>query len=184
MFEMELPRNLLGVLIIEQALSTLVCVRFLLKNAPQSSFLVANSQNFTVLHAAASIKEHGRDDLAVDLILNQLLDFFDPDINQLNQVSLSGYTALHFAIFNANIGVVKNLLAKGADPNIHDRDGHSSYNMSKIVCEDFQKTSDAYVDLQSTRPRNDQLRLAKNRRERVFNLLGKHLEGTLDSKTE
>jgi hypothetical protein len=169
MFEMGFSRTLLGVLIMEQSLSTLACINFLIENVPETNFIVASIQGYTALHAVSQIRDHGRDNIAVHLILLRLLEFFKPTIKQVNQLSLDGYTALHFAVSTANFDVMRTLVEKGADPNAKDASGLSPKDMINLTCGNVEEDPDTYIDATDPRPRAEQIRLAKNRREKILN---------------
>jgi ankyrin repeat protein len=174
MFEMGFSRTLLGVLIMEQSLSTLACINFLVENVPETNFIVASIQGYTALHAVSQIREHGRDNIAVHLILLRLLEFFKPTIEQVNQLSLDGYTALHFAVSTANFDVVRKLVEKGADPNVKDASGLSPKDIINLTYGDVEEDPDTYIDATDSRPRGEQIILVKNRREKILHLFEGH----------
>lgn len=182
MFEMGYSRSLLGVLIAEQSLSTLVCIDYLFGIVPQPRFVVASIRDYTALHAVAQIKEGGRDNIALHLILLRLLEGFKPTATQVNQISQDGYTALHFAVINANVDVARTLLENGADPSIKNHDGFSPFDYIQEILPHVDEDPASYIDASDPRPEKDQVRLAKGKREDILRLLSKHSNKLNDSK--
>jgi ankyrin repeat protein len=181
MFEMGYSHSLLGILIAEQSLSTLVCIDYLFGIVPQPKFVVASIRDYTALHAVARIKEAGRDDIALHLILLRLIEGFKPTTAQINQISQDGYTALHFAVINANVNVARTLLENGADPFIKSNDENSSFDYIQVTLPHVDEDPASYIDASDPRPEEDQVRLAKGRREGILRLLTEHSNKPNDS---
>jgi ankyrin repeat protein len=170
MFELEYPSSILGVLIKEQSISTLVCLDYLFAQAEPPNFIVASANGFTVLHAVAKVSERGRDDAACQLTTLRLLEIFKPDKAQINQKTLTGHTAIHFAAIAANVSVAKELVKRGADPTIEDNEGVSAIDWIQMVLGAFDETSDLYVDPADPRPEENQIAGARRRREDILRL--------------
>ncbi|KAG8777091.1 hypothetical protein FRC20_008110 [Serendipita sp. 405] len=71
-------------------------------------------------HGLAILGDEGR--------LETLLQLGGVDINQRDEF---GYTALHLAADRGNVGVVKLLIARGADPSIQDADGFMAVELAE-----------------------------------------------------
>lgn len=179
------PRTILGYLIQECSIGSINCLEFIFSRSPGIEFVTSQTDQRSALHELALVSHAKQDDRATRLILDLLLDFFEPNQDQLDSKYLkAGYTALHLAAWRANYPVVYRLLREGADPKVQSSGGQTPLDMARFCFQEFPaqyELSDCVV------PQKRLLRDLYRRAENVVNILEKYcpdedFEETLNSR--
>jgi ankyrin repeat protein len=177
----ELPHaySLIGFLILEQSLSVLPCLDYLftLESHKSPHFIVCSGKGWTVLHLVALISETGRDDVACRAILLRLLKHFCPTVEQINQRASDGYTALHLAVFKANLEIAILLVEAGAREDI-ENGGLTPLDLIEALCapEGFELSFSQPQLTGSPKPIREQIMAARERRESILALFRRAAE--------
>jgi len=145
-FSRDRRMSVLGHLLAECSIATLGPLSFLFRSSidhPDSlqrspDFIVARDEGLTALHVIANtpfVKQDGRAD---GMLLERVLTFFEPT-NELLDLTFSGknYTALHIAVMESNLQVVRGLLVAGADASLTCEDGTSALDLGRKAVAEY-----------------------------------------------
>ncbi|MCJ1251626.1 hypothetical protein MMC30_008861 [Trapelia coarctata] len=139
------PKTILGYLIQECSIGSVNCLEFIFSRSPGIEFTTCQADRRSALHELALVSHAKQDDRAIRLILDLLLDFFEPNQDQLDLKYLEvGLTALHLAALRANYPVVYRLLNEGADPTVGDRSGLTPLNRARFCFDEFPAINDSF----------------------------------------
>jgi ankyrin repeat protein len=154
---MPYPQTVLGFLIREQTRSASGCLKWLLKEAPHTKFVVSSEKGYTALHICALSRRWTRNeyqDGACERIAETLIDHFQPDNSQVNQKDRDGNTALVIATSNNNYSMVRCLIDQGGDPNVSNGHGYSPVEINAALLQILNDTDKCQqlVDKSDPRP--------------------------------
>jgi ankyrin repeat protein len=165
LIDIQVPRSLLGILIMEQARSALVCIDFVLKRVPGTEFVVCSKYGHTALHDIASVRWSRRDEEACDIIADTLISHFKPGEDEVNKQNILGHTAIYLAVSMNNHRLVKRLLDLRANPLIEDENGFSAVLVNKAMLHGLDDDPKSSVDEFDSRPPARQIEAVRRRRE-------------------
>lgn len=144
LLEASVPKTILGYLIQECSISSLAPLEFIFNRCGEKiDFLVNNSKNLSALHLLAGIDPTKQDDHAIRMILDLLLECFEPAQEQLDLTfSTDHLTALHIAARNGNHVVVERLLGEGSDLSIENSEGNRPLDIARSCLQELPNMPD------------------------------------------
>ena len=175
MIEMTYASSVLGFLMTEQTRSSLVCIDWLLREAPDVGFIVSSEHKYSVLHNLALSQQCVTEDEsnpAAPLVLDTIFDHFKPSIEQVNQQDTNGRTAIWLAVAMGYRYLVERLLKAGADPRIANEDGADAIDVNAIMLKSIEDAPNGIIDDSDPRPAAKQI----EQRVALMQAVGKLLE--------
>lgn len=187
------PVTILNALVGENSPGSVSCIEFLFRIRPgyqRMNLIVEPATRLTVFHALANLSGDSQDESTTRATLDLCLAYFRPTATEINSQTLrvcesdtfelASNTALHLAVNEANLPVVKFLLTacKGIDTSIRNAIDFTALEIAALTNSSFERL---WRPRDVPRHPKKQLADARWRRQEILKLLIEHTpEGVME----
>lgn len=146
-FALDSSYTLLGFIVRRNLERHVDCLQYLLLKLRPNCLedrMACPSRSWTILHIVAQVPKEHRDDETNRVMAVCLMEWLSGERGAeiVNHQGTDGQTALHFAVWGANVNVVEQLLVAGADPHVLDKLGQSPRAIARSLRQKATRTAE------------------------------------------